>query len=489
MAKPTEQFAQGQARILSNTTYLLAANIIQKLFSLGYFVYYVRILGPSGAGLFDPIRSIIPIALVIIDFSLSSVLTRETARAPHRALEYTNNVLSVKVMLAIVAYIIALAINAFVDFNQLTRTLLFLVGIVVALDMFTMTYTAALRGLQIFRYEAIGIVLTSFTTVVTGVISFKMNVGIPGLMIAFVAGSLVNFSFMLTMIKRKLGAYPRLTWNGEVIRQFTGIALPILTAALLAKLFTYSDRYLLLKYSGKSEVGIYVAANKAPFALEFVAATFAASLLPAMSNYFVHARDQLGKILEQAFRYLLMFSIPLAVGIFVLSEPLMLKLFGQHFKDAAVPLSIMVCALPLIYLNFPVGSFLIATNRQIWNTINLGTAVVVSIILNVILQPRYGVVGAAITVLVSYSILFTMGIIQVRRVTRIEGKRIVAVLIKTVIASAVMAVPLIMLQQQFSPYFLVIPGGIIYLAALFMLGELRAKDFHLILRALGRRGT
>ena len=476
MAKHAEEFAQGQARILSNTTYLLAANIIQKLISLGYFVYYVRILGPSGTGLFEPVRSVIPIALTVIDLSLASVLTREIARTPHRAMEFMNNALSVKILVALGAFLTALAVNAFYDFDQLTRTLLFLASIVICLDMFTTTFTAVLRGLQTFRYEAMGVVLTSLTTVATGVI-------------AFIGGSIVNILFMGSVITRRLGSFPRLWWNSALIRHFLSISMPILGAALLAKLFTYSDRYILLKISGKTAAGIYVAANKIPFALEFIAAAFAASLLPAMSHFFVTAKDQLSRIFEQATRYLIMLSIPIAVGVFVLAHPFAIKLFGKSFADATTPLRIMISALPLIFLNFPVGSFLIAVNKQLWNTVNLACAVALSVILNLILQPRFGVSGAAVAVVASYLLLYSLGLYQVRRVIKLNTKRLLLTVGRTLLCSGIMAVPLILLQNTFSPYFLLIPGGMLYLAAIFMFGELNAGDLRLILRAIGRKNT
>lgn len=489
MVKHTEEFAHGQARVLSNTTYLLAANLIQKFISLGYFVYYVRILGPSGTGSFDPSRTLIPISLVIIDLSLTTVLTREIARAPQRALEYTSNVLSVKILMGFLVLLAGLAVNAFYPFDQLTRTLLFLAGIVVSLDMFTTTYTALFRGLQIFRYEAIGVVITSLMTVIVGVTAFSLHAGIPGFMIAYIGGSVVNLTFMLTMVRKKLHTFPRLTWNSVVIKKFLTISLPILGAALIAKLYTYSDRYLLLKNAGKTAYGLYIAANKIPFALEFIAASFAASLLPAFSSYFMTDKDKLSRMLEQAFRYLIMVSVPLAIGVFALAHPFATKLFGKSYSEAIVALRIMICALPLVFLNFPVGSFLNATNRQIWNTVNLGIAVIVSIVLNVVLQPRFSYNGAAIAVLASYTVLFTLGIFQVRRVTILSARNIGLPLMKTVFASAIMAVPLVLLQNTFSPYFLVIPAGMIYIAALFMLGELRVRDLRLIISALGRRGT
>jgi len=484
-----DEFAQGQSRVLSNTTYLLAASVIQKFISLGYFVYYVRVLGPTNTGIFEPVRSIIPIALVVIDFALSTVLTREIARRPERAVAFVNNVLSVKVILAIVALMLTLGVNAVFEFDQLTRELLFLAGIVIGLDMFTMTYTAALRGIQIFRYEAIGIILTQTATAAAGITAVSLDAGIVGLMIAFIAGSLVNIGFMVMMFRRKFGTLPRLAWDGQLVRQFMAIALPILGAQLLAKLFTYTDRYLLLHTKGETEVGLYVAAHKAPFALEFIAGAFAASLLPAMSRAFIEAKDQLGRSLEQALRYLLIISIPITVGIFVLAHPFITKLYNPQFSEATVPLQIMILALPFIFMNYPVGNFLIATNRQIWNTVNLGVAVIINVGVNVLLQPALGTNGAAVAVLSSYGILFFLGLIQARRVAAVSLHRITRVFLQTIVAAAVMAVPLVLLQKTFSPYFLVIPGAILYVAALFVVGGIRRADLALLLRAIGRKSA
>lgn len=489
MSRPAEEIAQGQARILSNTSYLLAATVIQKLVSLGYFVYFVRTIGPSDFGHFEPIRTAIPIALILIDFSLSVVLIREVAKTPERVLTYVNNILSVKILLAIVALLAGLAINAFFPFSQTTRILLFLAGCVVAFDMFTMTLTAALRGIQVFRYEAFGIVATQLATAGIGIIGLKLGFGLYGLMVAILVGSMVNFIYLLVMFRRKLGAFPKPSWDSALLRRFFGIAVPILGAALLAKLFTYADLYLLLGNAGQTAVGLYRAAHKIPFALEFVPAAFAASLLPAMSYYFVHSREHLTHVFERALRYLIIFSIPIVVGVFILAEPFITKLFNRVYLEAVDPLRIMVLALPFIFLNFPVGSFLIATNRQVWNTVNLGATVVVNIGLNLLLQPKLGAIGAAIAVLVSYVLLFSLGIIQVFRVAPFKVRVILTIVLQTTVAAAIMGLPLIFLQEIFSPYFLVLPATGLYLATLFLFGTLRLTDIALVLRVVTRRGA
>lgn len=487
MTKPTEEFAQGQARILSNTTYLLAASVIQKLISVGYFVYYYNRLGKTGAGDFEPVRAAIPIVLLLIDISLSVILTREIGRSPERAKSLLSVFLGVKLFLTALALAAFFIVFSLVPFDEPTRILMPLAGLIVMLDAFTLTFASTFRGLQIFRYEAIGIVATQLSTVIVGGACFALGLGLRSPMFGLLAGSITNFVYVGLMLRRKLGGLPRPSWDSKIIKLFVVAALPILGAALLAKLFTYTDRYLLLTFAGKGAFAVYSAAHKVPFSMEFVASAFAASLLPAMSAYFINSREQLRRVFQQALRYLLIISVPLAIGVFVLAEPIITKLLGPSFHEAVHPLRIMIIALPFIFLNFPVGNFLIASNKQIWNTVNLGTAVIVNVSLNIFLQPKFGIVGAAYAVLATYVILFTLGLIQVNRVIELQVRALMRTVAQTLCAAAVMAVPIWLLAKTFSPYFLVLPGGLLYIAALFLLRGLTRADLALALRAIGRK--
>ena len=91
---------QSQERILKNTGYLTVAFILQKILSFLYFIYIARALGPVDFGFYDPAKTLIPIFLILIDFSLSVVLVREIARKPENTEEYLSSVLAVKVIFA-----------------------------------------------------------------------------------------------------------------------------------------------------------------------------------------------------------------------------------------------------------------------------------------------------------------------------------------------------------------------------------------------------
>ena len=196
--------SQSEERILKNTSYLTLAFVLQKILSFLYFIYIARSIGPVDLGLYDPIKSLIPILLILIDFSLSVVLVREIARAPERVEEYLGSVLGIK---AVFAFVIILGMGLFTNFSNystLIKTVLYLDAIIVILDTFTLTFFAVFRGLQNMKYEAIGMIGTQILTIIFGVTGLQLNWGLRALFVAVVIGSVFNFIFSFLMVRRKV---------------------------------------------------------------------------------------------------------------------------------------------------------------------------------------------------------------------------------------------------------------------------------------------
>ncbi|MFC1687728.1 flippase [Patescibacteria group bacterium] len=496
----------GQDRILKNTSFLTVAFIIQKAISFLFFVFVARRLGPIELGLFDPLKSLIPISLILIDFSLSAVLTREIARAPERKKEYLNNVLGVKLIFALLVMIIAGLVTIFGNFDPATKSLLYLIGIIVALDTFTLTFFAVFRGLQNLKYESIAIIFNQLIAAAIGIAALLLGYGLTGLFIAILAGSVFNFIFAVTILKKKTQLMPMPSWDLKVIKPFLKIAIPFAIAAIFVKVFTYTDRYMILALAGKQYVGWYTSAHKLTFALEFIPSAFAASVYPAMSAFYVSSKEYLRKSFEKTIYFLMVIAIPLSVGMFALADRLVVQLFTKDFEASIVPLRIMIAGLVFIFMNFPVGALLNACNRQKRNTINMGITVAINIILNAILIPKFTFVGAAIATLISTSLLFFLGLYWVGKIIPWSKKRIFILFGKSVISAFIMGVavkviaPLIVFDiGQFFPtvgsyvqiiaYYGIIAliGAVIYFVVLYLLKGISKNDFMSVYQSIVRK--
>jgi len=438
----SNQNGQTQEKILRNTGYLTVAFILQKIISFLYFIYIARLLGPVDLGLYDPVKSLIPILLILIDFSLSVVLVREIARAPERAEEYLCSVLGMK---AIFAFVILLSMGLFTNFSHfdaLIKTILYLDGVIVILDTFTLTFFAVFRGFQNMKYESIGIIITQIVTVIIGVTGLIMGVDLRILFIAVLAGSLFNFVFSYIMLRRKLKIRIRFAWNKQIIKTFLKIALPFAIYAMLVKAYSNADRYLLLALTEQKFVGWYIISHKLTYALEFLPSAFAVSIFPAMSAFYLSSKIHLTKTFEKAMYYLMILAIPISMGMITLADKIIDSLYGPVFSASIEPLRILMIGLIVIFLNFPVGAFLNACNKQVVNTINMSITVVVNIILNIVLIKYYSFSGAAAAALISGFLLFFLGLRWVGKIIDYNKKLLIKTLGKCILAAGIMSAAL-----------------------------------------------
>lgn len=507
MPEQQKNNVKSQERILANTSYLTIAFVLQKILSFLYFIYIARYLGPVDLGLYDPIKSLIPILLILIDFSLSVVLVREIARKPENTESYLSTVLGIKF---ITAFIIILGMGIYTNFSgnsSLVKIILYVDALIVALDTFTVTFFAVFRGLQNMKYEAMGVIGTQIMTIVVGVISITMGWGLQALFIAVLCGSFFNFIFSFLMLRRKLKVRISFRWDMDLIKRFLKIAVPFAIAAIFVKIYTFTDRYMLLFIAGQSYVGWYVTAHKLTYALEFIPSAFGVSIFPALSEYYVNSKEKLAATFEKAMHYLLVLSVPISVGIFILAEKIVVSLYGEVFRASVVPLRILIVGLIVIFLNFPVGAFLNACNKQVINTRNMGITVLINILLNILLIKHFTFNGAAFSALLSGFVLFFLGLRWVGKVVDYNKKFLLQSLGRTLFSGLIMGIVLFLFVSNVDTTFIqgtskilnnvttlislgvyVLVGAFSYFLTLYSIGGITKNDFSIFYNKFLKRG-
>lgn len=495
-AVPTTDVNSGQSKILRNTSYLTGAFVLQKLISFVYYTVVVNSIGVSKTGEYGPLKSLIPIALILIDFSLSQVLTREVARRPGSVKSLLGHVLGIKLLFAIVVLATFGFVTNFGNFTQDVQSSLYLVALIVGFDTFTLSFFAVLRGLQNMKYEAAGMILNQIVSVTIGYITLKLGLGFQGVFFATLLGSVLNFGWSIFAIRHFLKIWPRLVWESKFIKDLLKMALPFAIAAMLVKVYTYADRWLLIAIKGKEAVAFYEVAHKLTFALEFLPSAFAAGLYPALSSYYVDAKEKLQHTFERALFYMMIIAVPLSIFIFVAAEEVLGLAFKPFFQPAAEPLRILILSLPVIFMNFPVGTLLNATNRTRLNTVSMAITVLVNISLNALLLQKFSYMGSAIATLISGITLFSLGMYWTKGVTHIPWKSLgirLAKIYGAAIVAGIAAYPVlqafdwIVYQRHAEVVLAGVVFLIIYTLALYLFRGIHPSEFAAVRNAFLRR--
>jgi O-antigen/teichoic acid export membrane protein len=215
---------------------------------------------------------------------------------------------------------------------------------------------------------------------------------------------------------------------------------------------------------------------------------FAASLYPALSLYWKHNRGQLSVTFERAINYLIIISLPLSVGIFVLADKIVL-IFKSGYADAVLPLRIIIIQLVFSFLNFPVGSLLNACDRQKRNTINMGLVAALSVAMNLVLIPRWGVAGASITSTLTAIFQVAIGLYVVPKIIHYRAGKNIVILLKSLLAAGIMAAMIYYLKNRLNVFVVSGLGGAAYFAVLYGLKGFRKEDIFSILKSFRKKGS
>ncbi|MBU2236004.1 flippase [Patescibacteria group bacterium] len=474
-------------KIARNTTFLTGAFIFQKVLSFFYFAYISRQLGSESIGKYVWALSFAGIFALFIEFGLGPVLTREISRDYSKAREYLSSVLGIKIVFSLIT-VIALLISAYaIGRDALTMQIICIAVAIIVLDSFTFSFYSIFRAYQKLHFEAIGLTIYQTLIVASGVAGIVFGLSVKGVVLAVLIGSVFNFAYSLSLVVFKAKLRPRIRWNTKVVKLLLKIAIPFAIAGIFFKLNNEIDKVLLGILAGDKYVGWYSIASKFNMSLTFIPGAFATSFFPAMSRYYLTSKSELAHTFEKAMIYLMAVSLPIAAGSFVLADRIILKIYGPAFEASILAFQIIISGLVFVFLNYPVGNFLNACNKQKLNTINMGIATAVNIILNVVLIPRYTYIGASIAAVTSAVVLVSLGMPWVSKIAPYSKKLLLSKFAKLVFSSGAMGILLYLFRDSFSILLLMPIGMVIYFILIFAVRAVTIKDVTAVFRAVFRK--
>ncbi len=469
------------SQLARNTSYFTLALVLQKIISLSYFTLYARYLGAADLGLYYFAISVTSIFGIFIDFGIGNVITREVSKAPEKAKSILANVMALKLPLALITIGALVLWSTLWDYEPIVKQLIYISCITMLFDGFTNAFFAVARGFHNLKYESISSVLFQLIVLVLSLFILKEDWGIAWLMSTLALASAFNFFFAMFTVRNvwKIGPWPR--WDPALIRSLVKLTLPFGMFVVVQRFYTYFDSVLLFKLAGDRAVGLYQVPFKIIIALQFLPLAFVASLYPALSSYWHNAREKLSAALEQGIKYCLLISIPLSVGAIILADQIVL-LFKNDFGESAMLLRVSMLAVPFMFVGFPIGSLLNACDRQKRNTVNMTITAFLSAAINIILIPRYGVLGACITTVISSIVMLVLGVIVVPSITKLRIKTLLLMIVQVLAAATVMGILTYVLKEYLNPIVTILISAASYGVALYIFGVFSKEEIKSALR-------
>lgn len=474
--------------VSQNTTFLTLSYVVQKLFSFVYFILIARFIGVEDLGKYTFALSFTTIFAVFVDLGLTQALVRETAKYFDRAGKYLSGIIGIKLVVSLVVYLLVVTVVNLMGYPSITKQLVYLSGVVMVLDSFTLSFWGVFRGAQNLKYESLSVIFNQLIILTFGLPILVLDWPLWCLMLPFIAGSVFNFLYSWLMINHRLKVPVSISYDWSQIIFLFKIATPFALLTIFSRIYGYLDSVLLSFFQGDKAVGLYAAAMKIPFALQFIPAAFAAAIFPAFSYYYIHDQKQLKVSFDKAMLFLTVVAVPLSFGIATIGEVVISQLFGIDFLPAVPILQIMIFGLIFVFLNFPLGSLMNGCDRQVINTKLVGGVMVLNFILNIIFIPIYSYYAAAIIFLLCHITLFIAGLIVAHTIIPYSKRILLFTFGKTLFSALFMAFVLRTLMAGWNFLWQIFFGILIYFGLMLIIRGITVADIRFLWQSFIKRG-
>ena len=285
----------------------------------------------------------------------------------------------------------------------------------------------------------------------------------------FIGDSLAALLLLWWLVRR--GIRLRVTFAWAAIRPLTRRAWPLVVSAMLGLLIYNSDLIFLRFFRGREEVGLYAAAYTLVSFLLNMGIAYSLSLLPTLTRTAAISSDHHG-LYHTATAHVFAVGFPIALGGSLLAAQIIKVVFGTGYGDSVAALRVLMWAIPVSLLRDVPVIALMAWGREDRILRLTALAAVLNIALNLVLIPRYGLMGAAVATVATESVRMVVALVVVRAL----GFKLTTLgrFWRTLVAGAIMA-GLLIVASPSALWLAVILGASGYLLSLTMLGGVAVR--------------
>ena len=381
-------------RVLKNASWIVGCKIVQSIITFLIGMLTARYLGPSNYGLISYASSVVAFALPIMQLGFNSTLVQEFIEKPEKEGKILGTCLTLNILSAI-ASIVGVTSFAYIANPDETETVIV---------CFLYSLTLLFQAVEMTQYWFQAKLLSKYPSIVAliayvVVAVYKIYILVSGKSIRWFAVSHVIEVFviaiLLIVLFKKLSKQ-KLSFSWELGKQMFNRSKYYITSSIMVVIFQQTDRIMLKLMLDEAQTGYYSAAITCIGITSFVFSAIIDSARPSILESNVSSKDRFEKKTVVLFSVITALSLAQSIGMTLLSKPIILIVYGEAFLPAVPVLSCAVWFVTFGYYGMVRNIWILAEGQQKYLSIINLCGAVMNVIVNLILIPLYGAVGAAI---------------------------------------------------------------------------------------------
>lgn len=388
------------------------------LFLFGLLI--ARAIGPSQYGIFAYALALAGVFALFLDGGLATFLARQGGRNVRRGQLAARAGIALQITLF--PFLAAGLLVAYFYFAPAFVPLgvTMLAGLATAARAIKNTLRGLFQSRAHFGTEALVMLVERVALVGLGAAALVYSMTVEQIMAWFCGIKLADLAVALFVANHIAGPLkPR--FRTRWLKWVAASIAPFFATMALVISYNYFDVLMLGHFRNEVEVGIYAAIYVFFAGLVLVPSAFGNAFLPQMSKAHDQKTDGLKKAADAALRILLMLSAPVVTVSWLAAGELLQIVFGSEYTSGATGFRILLSSAPFVFLFWFLRGTLVAMGRVRSLLLITAVGLLVNVLLNLILIPRYGLEGACVATLVAEAVLLA----QAGRLVTGQGVRVV----------------------------------------------------------------
>lgn len=458
------------------------ANILISLSGLIFIPIITKSFSTADYGVWAQVNTFVSLVPNFVNLGLPYTMVRFLAAEKDKTVIKQS---FYSMMLLVLASTLIMSVVFFLFSNQIAGALfdgsmqimyiVIIMSFFACLDLMLLSYFRTFQ--QIVLYSTF-LVLQTYIGVVFSIVLTWMHQPIDVVVLGRFFGFFFVFVAMAILIVRELGFATKLKSLKEELK----FAIPTVPNNISSWVVDSSDKFVIGIFLGSAAVGCY----SPGYALGNIILMFLtpfAVLLPAVLPEYYEKGDMatVDTFLTYSMKYYLLITIPAALGLSLLSKPLLYILTTTVIADSGFMITPLV-ALGAIFMGiYGIVNNIIILEKRTTILAHIWIAVaVLNIVLNIFAVPYIGIYGAGLATLICYFFAFAVTLFYCRKYARLpfDYKSIAKILI----ASVIMGVFVIFVNPVgiINILIVVAVAVVIYFAVLLLLKGIDKKEINLI---------
>ena len=390
-------------KVINNMGWLLGGKIVNMILSFFVSLATARYLGPDNYGSINYVAAYVSFFSSITSLGLSVIVIKEISMGKEDENEVIWTGILMRFLTAVFSTIAVVALVSITDKNDpLMVKIAILESIAILASAFD-TFMYWFQGKLLGKYTSIASVVAYIGMSLYRIYLLANNADI--LWFAFATSVdtlLLSFILMLCYI-RENGFHPR--FSARLGRSLIRQSYHYMISGLIAILYSKIDQIMLKQMLDTYSVGLYSATLTIAGLWGMIPSAFIQSVSPILYKNAEQDRGMFYKRLRQSYAGIWLLNICWSLGVSIFSYWVIYLLYGQAYMGARGALVIVVWYSGISSIGSLTQVYLATEDKNKYVNYFALAGLVTDVVLNAILIPHFGIVGAAIATLVTYTVI------------------------------------------------------------------------------------